>query len=122
VKKKPDIDGMKAGDELDKLVALNVFHVAKNSMWFVKNKKKTQYLGPQFSTNISDAMEALNFYVKHNPTMLSYNLGEQLEKGPYSCTAELRFPSSLSGIQYVRCWASTVSLAIARVLAKAPKK
>jgi len=117
--KKKDPDCMSAGDELDMLVASNVYKGKNGTSWFVKDKKKVLYLGPKFSTDITDAMKALTTFVK-NHTTLSYRLDEQLEEGPYSCTVELRFPSALTGIRYSRSWANTLPLAIARVLAKAP--
>lgn len=119
MKKRIDTDSIPAGDKLDMLVASNVYKGKHCTTWFVKDKKKVLYLGPKFSTDINDAMKALATFIKNN-TMLSYRLDEQLENGPYSCTAEFRFPSPLTGVRYSRSWASTLPLAIARVLAKAP--
>lgn len=126
-KKHIDIDDMKAGTALDELVAKNIFKQfwrdPGNSTWFIKDKRQLLYYGPNFSGNTFDAMAALEFYIA-NYSVLSYKLIEQMEKGPFSCTAEFRLPGEIkeAGDRYVRSWAPTLALAISRALAKAPKK
>lgn len=125
-----DPDALRAGDELDRLVAVGVFEPhwrdSKNSDWFVKGKKHDQahYFGPKFSQDMSYAVEALTFYYKHTNGILSYRLDHQMEEGPYSCTAELRMMPEIpdGGVHYVRAWAPTLPLAISRMLVKATIK
>lgn len=117
MKKKQCPDDMKAGDELDKLVALNVYK-GRNASWFIKDKKNVIYVGPKFSTDIADSMAALKTYCTFNSVRF-YNLNEQSEEGPYSCTAEIGVTPE--PMRYSRSWGPTLPLAIARVLAKAPR-
>lgn len=119
-----DIDGLKAGDELDRQVAKNVYSKLCDSSWFIpiKGRKRPQYFGPRFSTDLKDSMEALTEYVKRYGYMIkSYCLIEQTEKGPYSCTAEMRIATGTE-LSYVRSWAPTMPHAIARMLSKVPTK
>ena len=112
-------DDRPAGDEIDRLVAQTIYGTIHNSSWFIKEKRKIHYYGPRFSTDLTDAMEALRFYNLHYGHLVkSYCLLEQTEKGPYSATAELRH----EGPMYTRSWAPTLPLAISRMLLKAPKK
>ena len=124
-KKHVDVDGLRAGDELDKIVALNIYGHLHDSSWFIddKKRKKTQYFGPAFSTNYNDAMNALNQYLRaRRGCVKSYCIVQQMEEGPYSCIAELRLPGEFDNLRYVRAWAPTLPLALARLLAKAPMK
>lgn len=124
-KKLVDVDDLKAGDELDTLVALNLYGHLHDASWFVDDKKhkKTQYFGPAFSTNYHDAMDALNQYLRvRRGCVKSYCIVQQMEEGPYSCIAEVRLPGEFDNLKYVRAWASTMPLAIARLLAKVPMK
>ena len=123
-----DFDDLEAGDKIDRYLALHVYGGNKlvefyHSHWFVKEKRgKYQYLGPRFSSDMAEAMKALNFYIKHHD-VTSYSLIVQMEKGPYSCVAEMRRPSAeLSGISYARAWAPTLPLAIVRMLLSIPIK
>lgn len=119
-KKHIDIDDMKAGTELDELVAKNVY-VSHCATWFIKDGRKILYYGPRFSENLAEAMSAIKFYIVHHK-VISYKLDEQLEKNPFACTAEMRIPGKFYDLSYIRSWAPALPLAIARMLAKVPKK
>lgn len=125
MKKKLDADDLRAGDELNKLVAINLYGHLHEATWFVddKKRKKTLYFGPAFSSNYKDAIDALNYYLKvRRGCVKSYCLVQQMEEGPYSCIAEMRLPGEFEMLTYVRAWGDTMPLAIARMLAKVPMK
>lgn len=119
-KKHIDIDDMKVGTELDELVARNIYAVHCPT-WFIRDGRKLLYYGPRFSESINDALGAIKFYITHHK-VLSYKLDEQIKKDPFACTAEMRLPGTFYDLSYVRSWAPTLPLAIARMLAKVPKK
>lgn len=124
-KKHIDIEDMKAGDDIDWLVAKRMFDAEnRNKLWYVKGPRKNskpQYFGPKYSSSMEDAMSVLNIYCSNYKHLIrAWYLREQLGEDPYACSAEVML--ARSEFIWIRSWAPTVPLAIARLMLKVPLK
>lgn len=124
-KKHIDIEDMKAGDDIDWLVAKRLYSEDnRNKLWFVKDTRKNskpQYFGPRYSTSMIDAMTALDLYCSNYKHLIkAWYLREQLAEDPYACSAEVML--ARSEFIWIRSWAPTMPLAIARLMLKVPLK
>lgn len=120
-KKHIDIDDMKAGDDIDWMLAQRLYDQKSRNMWFVEGPRKNskpQYFGPKYSTSLIDAMTALNIYcLTYKHLIKAWRLREEQGEDPFACTAEVMLSQSCMS---VRSWAPTMPLAITRMLLKAP--
>jgi hypothetical protein len=122
-KKHIDVDDMKAGDDIDWMLTKKLYDdKTRNKLWFIKGPRgKYQYFGPRYSTSLEEALSALYVYCgTHKEIVKAYYLREEMgdSNNPYACTAEILFnrPQFFA----IRSWASTMPLAITRMLLKAP--